>query len=115
MIRIGAGRIWEMLRLQTSLTRDCFCRELDSSAAMRRFDSYSGCGESGALGAAVDLLGWLGGTAILSRNPGDLRCRTLAYSASHLAKAIGGSSCRIRWWEETCAERGGTITIPRLQ
>ena len=70
-------------------------------------DGYSGITANPALGAAVDLLGRNGGTAILSETPE-------IYGAEHLltrravSRAVGEKLIdRIKWWEDyTARERG---------
>lgn len=107
-IRIGVGRIREMLPIANRAVRETVpAGNLIVGLQCGGSDSYSGITANPALGAAVDLLVSHGGTAILSETPE-------IYGAEHLltrraiSPAIGEKLVsRIRWWEEyTARERG---------
>ena len=107
-IRIGVGRIREMLTIANRAVRETVsAANLIVGLQCGGSDSYSGITANPALGAAVDLLVSHGGTAILSETPE-------IYGAEHLltrravSPAIGEKLIsRIHWWEEyTARERG---------
>jgi altronate hydrolase len=107
-IRIGIGRVREMLKIANKAVRETVSAEnLILGLQCGGSDSYSGITANPALGAAVDLLVSHGGTAILSETPE-------IYGAEHLltrravSPVIGEKLVsRIRWWEEyTARERG---------
>ena len=107
-IRIGIGRIREMLKIANRAVRETVSAgNLILGLQCGGSDSYSGITANPALGAAVDLLVRHGGTAILSETPE-------IYGAEHLltrravSPIIGEKLVsRIRWWEEyTARERG---------
>jgi len=107
-IRIGIGRVREMLKIANRAVRETVSAEnLILGLQCGGSDSYSGITANPALGAAVDLLVSHGGTAILSETPE-------IYGAEHLltrravSPVIGEKLVsRIRWWEEyTARERG---------
>ncbi|MCC6917906.1 MAG: altronate dehydratase [Alphaproteobacteria bacterium] len=72
-------------------------------------DAWSGITSNPALGAAVDRLVALGGTALLSETPEIYGAEHLLYARARSEEVVGKLRARIAWWEAYTARHGAEM------
>jgi altronate hydrolase len=109
-VKEGVARLSAMLPAANEARRETVpASHLTLALQCGGSDGYSGITANPALGACVDLLVRLGGTAVLSETPE-------IYGAEHLltrraaSREVGEKLIeRIRWWEDYTAKTGGEM------